>query len=275
MASNLACVGLAVSGAPELGQLIDRVRAAARPVGTFGGVEVFRWHDRSGAGLILGWRAGPRGERPRTDDVIDFLPVFASTSGGLVDDCHLVSGSVASAAIVDADGEQLTAMTFEAEQYRQLEALGRVVAGPARITALGVSVTSHPDAEAFEASPDSLLSPDADPADPPPASYAERGWAWPPRLAAESFISEGAFGNPSDATAHGRLAGTVLRASHRTCELTGQGFTVATVRTVGFDADLCLADTEHPVAPEPGAIISGTVFLTATVDDPALPVASI
>jgi hypothetical protein len=71
-------------------------------------------------------------------------------------------------------------------------------------------------------------------------------------------------------TAHARLAGTVLRASHRSCELTGQGFSVATVRTVGFETDLCLADAEHPATPEPGSIIAGTVFLTALIDSPPL-----
>ena len=224
-------------------------------------------------GLILGLRSESRGGLQ--DDITDFLPVLASTSGGRIEDCQLINGSVATASVVDADGEQLTAMAFEAEQYRQLKAHGRPVSGIAKITALGVSVTIHLDAAAFEASPDSLLSPDADPASPPPASYVERGWSWPPRIAAESFISPGIFGDPAQSTAQARLAGTVLRASHRICELTGQGFTVATVRCVGFDTDLCLADTEHPVTPEPGSIISGTVFLTATIDAAELPMTSI
>ena len=34
-------------------------------------------------------------------------------------------------------------MAFEAEQYRQLHALGRPVSGPAQITALGVAVQVH------------------------------------------------------------------------------------------------------------------------------------
>jgi hypothetical protein len=266
VSSNLACVGLAVADAPELGALIDRARAAARLAGTFDGVEVFRWHDPSGAGLILGLQG---------DEVADLLPVFASTSGCRIAGCHLINRSVASAEIVDDDGEQLTAMTFEAEQYRQLKAHGRPVTGAARITALGVSVAIHAGAEAFAASPSSLLSPGSDPPGPPPASYVERGWAWPPRLAAESFLSSGVFADPADSTAHAQLSGTILRASHRICELTGQGFSVAAVRTVGFDTDLCLADTEHPIPPEPGSILSGTVFLTATIGAAELPVASI
>jgi hypothetical protein len=256
MSSNLACVGLAVDDDQGLGRLVERACTAARPAGTFDGVRVLRWHDPSGAGLVLGLR---------DQEVVDLLPVFASTAGGMVAGCRLVNESVASAAIVDADGEQLTAMAFEAEQYRQIKALGQPLSGHARITALGVSVNVHADAEAFAASPDSLLDPGADPAGPPPPHYAERGWSWPARMAAESFISHGVFGDPAQSTAHARLGGTVLRASHRTCEVTGQGFSVATVRTVGFEADLCLADTEHRT-PQPGSIISGTVYLIAAID---------
>jgi len=60
--------------------------------------------------------------------------------------------SVACAAVVDAGGRQLTAMAFQAEQYRQLRARGKPVSGPARITALGGAVQVHPDADAFAAS---------------------------------------------------------------------------------------------------------------------------
>ncbi len=65
--------------------------------------------------------------------------------------------------MVDAGGRQLTAVAFEAEQYRQLQALGEPVGGPARITALGVDVQGHPDADAFAPSPGSQLDPAADP----------------------------------------------------------------------------------------------------------------
>jgi hypothetical protein len=60
-----------------------------------------------------------------------------------------------------------------------------------------------------------LLVPAADPADDNP-----------PRVAAESFFSSGAFseasGNRPGTTAHARLSGVVLRASRRTCSLTGR-----------------------------------------------------
>ena len=79
-------------------------------------------------------------------------------------------------------------MAFEAEQYRQLQALGEPAGGPARVTAMGVAVQVHPDADAFAASPGSQLDPAADPGQEPPPHYRERGWSWPPRLAAESFM---------------------------------------------------------------------------------------
>jgi hypothetical protein len=257
VSSNLACIGLAVADSRELDHLVEQASATARSAGTFDGVRVMRWQDPSGAALVLGWRAG---------QVADLLPTYASTAGGTVANCILVNESVAAAALVDADGDQLTEMAFEAEQYRQIKTLGQSIAGPARITALGVSVQVHADADTFTASPDSLLDPSADPVEQPPRHYVERGWSWPPRMAPESFISHGVFGDQAERTAHARLSGVALKVSHRTCTLTGQGFSVATVRSVGFEADLCLADAEHPVTPEPGNIVSGTVFLVATLE---------
>ena len=254
--STLACVGLEVTEPGELIRLLQDAGCTAQPAGTFDGVSVMRWQDPSGAALVIGGRDGR---------VEDLVATYASTAGGMLADCRLVSDCLASAAVVDNDGEQLTAMTFEAEQYRQIKAIGQPVAGPARITALGVSVNVHADAAAYSASPDSLAGPLAD-----PGEYLRRGWGTPPRMAAESFISYGAFaqalGNSAPPTAQAWLSGTVLRASHRTCALTGQGFSVATVRTAGFAADVCLPDLDHLVPPEPGNIISGTVFLAAAFE---------
>ncbi len=63
------------------------------------------------------------------------------------------------------------------------------------------------------------------------------------------IFSYGAFGDPGQANAHVRLSGTVLEAKRGVCALTGQPFTVASVRTVGFETDLCLAGNEHPGVP--------------------------
>lgn len=261
MSSNLACIGLPVTGSDELRQVLDRVRPALRPAGTFGGVQVWRWADTSGATLILGVRDG---------ELVDLLPTYVSSPGATFEHCQLLNESVASAAVVDDAGEQLTSMAFEPEQHRQLVEFGRPVGGRAGITALAQSVRVHADADAFSASPDSLLDPAGDPGAPPP-EYVERGWSWPPRIATESFISHGVFGDPADSTARARLSGVVLSGRRRTCALTGEDFSVARVRTVGFEADVCLAAAEHPVTPVPGNVVSGTVFLVARVETSDLP----
>jgi hypothetical protein len=123
---------------------------------------------------------------------------------------------------VDTDGHQLTAMAFEAEQYRQLAALGQPVSGPARITALGIDVAIYPDAEAFAASPASQVHPSPETASPPPPDY---DGPWPPRLGAESFISHAAFAGLPQHQSRARLSGTVLNATRRVSGLTGQSFT--------------------------------------------------
>jgi hypothetical protein len=81
----------------------------------------------------------------------DFATTYIGSSGGLLADCRLIYESVAFANVTDPDGQQLTTMAFEAEQYRQLLALGRRVSGPARITALGIDVTIYPDPAAYAA----------------------------------------------------------------------------------------------------------------------------
>ncbi len=178
MASNLACIGLAVGDAAEFGQLVATIHRSAREADVYDGVHVARWQHDSGAALILGWRSG---------ELLDLIPAYAAARGGLLSGCRLINDSVASAAVVDAGGEQLTAI-----------------------------------------------------------------------------------GDPRQASAHARLSGTVLAAERAVCALTGQPFTIASVRTAGFEADLCLAGSEHPDLPVPGSIISGTVFLSAAIDAPAL-----
>ena len=134
--------------------------------GVFDGVHVGRWEDDSGAALVLGWRSG---------ELLDFIPAYTAGSGGLLADCRLVNDCVAFAKVTDTSGEQLTAMTFAAEQYRELRAHGTPVSGPARITALGTDVQIYPGADAFAASPASQLDPSA--GQEPPPHYRERGWS--------------------------------------------------------------------------------------------------
>jgi hypothetical protein len=257
--SALACVGLSVRDEAELSSLVTSAYRTVRETGVFAGVHVGRWQDASGAVLILGWRSS---------ELVDFVPAYAAASGGLLAECRLINDSVAVAKVIDAGGQQVTAMAFEAEQYRQLDALGRRVSGPARITALGVDVQVDPDADVFAASPGSQLDLSAGPVAGPPPHDRESGWSGPPRLAAESFISYGIFAESAQARPHARLSGTVLDAGRGVCALTGQPFTVAPVRTAGFEADVCLAGSAYPHLPAPGTIISGTVVLSAAIDAP-------
>ena len=90
----------------------------------------------------------------------------------------------------------------------------------------------------------------------------------PTRFAAEAFVSYGLFGTGEEPEPTAFLAGTVLAAESRTHGVTGQVFHVARVRTVGFEATVCLPGSEHPVAPEPGSVVAGTCYLV--VDVPSL-----
>jgi hypothetical protein len=256
VSSALACVGLAVSDEAELDRMLKRVYPNVREVGFFDGVHVGRWQDDSGAALILGLHAL---------ELVDFSPVYSGTSGGLFADCRLLHESIAYAKVVDSYGHQLTAMAFEAEQYRQLRALGQQVSGAARITALGTDVSIYPDEDAYADSPASQIRPSPETAPEPPPHH---DGPWPTRLAAEFFISYGLFADIARNRSRARMSGTVLRAASHVCALTGQPFIAAEVRTAGFTADLCLAAGDHADMPVPGNVISGTVVLSASIDAP-------
>jgi hypothetical protein len=257
VASNLACVGLAVAGVDELRSLVSRVVLFAERIGKADGIDVVRWQDPSGARLVLGLSQG---------DVPDLLPSFAATPSARLASIDYVSPEVANAAVLDDEGEQVTAMTIEFEERRLLRKPPAVTDGIAGVTALGVAVEVFADEEAFAGSPASLVDPDRE-AGEPPAHYVERGRTWPPGMGAESFISYGVFeqGSPS---AHALLSGTVLEADVRTVELTGQRFVHALVRTIGFDAHVCFPAGDTRAAPSPGAIVHGTVYLVGTMARP-------
>jgi hypothetical protein len=259
MTSNMSCVGLRVGEDPaEIGKLL----ASPSPVemlGEWRGTRLARWQDESGARLVISYNYR---------DGVDFLPSFAAASGARLAQVAQLTDDLATADVVDADGDQLTAMTFELEQRLFLSG---PVDGFAGITALGLDVTVHADAAAFAAADASLLNPDADPDSEPPAHFVELGWAWPQRLAAESFMSYGIFAGPDDASAHARLSGVVRHADRRTVAATGQDFTAARVQTVGFEATVCLDATDHPTVPQPGQVIPGTVYLVASLDSLTAP----
>ena len=258
MASNLSCVGLGVHDADELSSLVDHVLPRSVELGRVGDLRVLRWEDPSGARLVLGVTG---------TEVPDLLPSFAGVPRTQLQGLKLVSDEVAIAAVVDDDGEQLTSAAIEVEERRLLPRNG---AGNYRasIVALGVDVQVFATAEGFHESDASLLS-GGDTGSEPPAEYFERGWKWPPRLAASSFISYGVFGDAAGASAHARLSGVVTNAERRLVQETGQAFITAVVSTAGFHVTVCLQD--GMAMPAPGGVIAGTVFLAASLDGLTVP----
>lgn len=240
-------------------RLLHDVGPDSRSLGRVGGVDVRRWEDPSGARLVYDLRRGK---------VTGFLPSFAAVPGARLAGIRFAADEVATAGVIDGDGEQVTGMTLELEQHLLLRTRGAPTSGRAAIVALGVDVAVFDDAAAFEGSPASLMSDkDLDPDD-PPARYIELGLAWPPRMAAESFMSYGMFAPDDEATAHARLAGTVIESDTRTVIQTGQRFVAARVTSVGFEATVCFPAGETTLPPRPGNIIHGTVFLVGDLDLP-------
>jgi len=147
-----------------------------------------------------------------------------------------------------ADGEMLTRLALELEQGPLLGRQSVAEAVQASVIGLGVDVQTFADEDEFGASDASLMGEADDVGEPMPERYAELGITGPLRFGAESFISYGLF-ESTEPTAHAWLAGTVQRSERRRVELTEQSFVVARVRSTGFEADICLADTRRRSAP--------------------------
>jgi hypothetical protein len=235
MATHLACIGLGTGGEQDFQRLVVQTNQDAQRQEVVRGVRVRRWEDGSGAAVVLGWRAG---------QLISFMPALAATSQVRLANCHPVREPVTVADVLDADGAQVNALAAELEQFRQLVAAGQPADGMAKIAAFGLSVKLYDDQTAFRAAPKG------------------RGDATEPA----DFEPFGAFAEPAKAQAHARLTGTVLRAERRFSRLTGHPFTVAITRTADFEVDLCLAGDEHPAVPAPGAIVTGVVSLSISMD---------
>jgi hypothetical protein len=255
MSSTLACAGLPTSD-EQLAALLEQILPETQLLGAVGRNRVVRWEDPSGARLVL---------EVGDDGVVDLLPSFRSGPTVLLGDLESVNRDVVSAWLLDEDGDQLTHACLAIEQ-RRLLSRRTVPRVRASLTALGVEVTIHPDEEAFAASDASLLDPDAPPSQAPP-EYEERGWTWPPRVSATSFFSYGVFAEAPDATPHARLSGPVLRAERRIVQATGKDVVVADVDSVGGRLTVCLEGADHSEVPAPGSILTGTVYLTASLEE--------
>ncbi len=235
MATHLACIGLGTGGEQDFQRLVVQANQDAQQQEVIRGVRVRRWEDGSGAAVVLGWRAG---------QLISFMPALAATSQVRLANCHPVREPVTVADVLDAGGAPVNALAAELEQFRQLVAAGQPVDGMAKIAAFGLSVKLYDDENAFLAAPKGPNDA-TEPAD---------------------FEPFGAFAEPAQAQAHARLTGTVLKAERRFSWLTGHPFTVAITRTAGFEVDLCLAGDEHPTVPAPGAIVTGVVSLSISME---------
>ena len=254
--SNLRCLGLDTESQADLEALVRGVFPATVRVGESDGVVACRWTDDSGARLTLGIR---------DDTVADLVPSYDARPGVRVEGMSLLADEVVAADVVDADGELLTRMACELEQWRCLG--DGAVTGTAAVTAFGIEVSVHADEAAYAASPDSLLTP-GDVARPRPAGLRPEV-GWPMRTASESFVSYGLFSpeGSSEPHAYAQLSGVVLAGSTKLNTRSSDAFHVARVRSVLGELDVCVPVTNQPEMPVPGNVVAGLVYLVASIDE--------
>lgn len=252
MASNLGCIGLQPESDDALLAVLNSVETELRKMAvTDDGTELLQWTDESGARLTLAVRG---------EDIVDLVPSFAGATGVALAGLAR-QGEYVAADVLDDAGELATRLLCELEQSHVLTDDGP--SGAAALTAFGVDVTIHADEAAFAASDDSLLTP-GDVQERPAELPA--GAPWPPRLAPESFYSFGVFAEDTpDAEPYARMSARVVDAQTRTNSRTQQQFHAVQVTCTGMDLVLCLAASDHPAPPEPGNIVSGITYLSASV----------
>ena len=183
--SNLRCLGLDTESQADLEALVRGVFPATVRVGETDGVVACRWTDDSGARLTLGIR---------DDTVADLVPSYDARPGVRVAGMSLLADEIVAADVVDADGELLTRMACELEQWRCLG--DGAVTGTAAVTAFGIEVSVHADETAY---------------------------------AGESFVSYGLFSGEgrSEPHAYAQLSGVVLAGSTKLNTRTSAAFHVA------------------------------------------------
>lgn len=243
MSSTLACVGLDVASAEDLGPLLDATVSRGSRVAVVDGRELWRWQDDSGARLALTLRGS---------DVVHFVPSFAGVAGTRLSAVRRLDSGLADVDVVDDDGEMTTRLAVELEEQEFLHGEMADV-GPSSVVALGVDMAVYQDADAYDNADASLLG----------GSEGDESTETEdrPRFAAESVISYALFAGGGDmAAAH--LAGTVVAASGVRHTHTGQSFTVARVRLLCMELDVCLAGDRAVAA---GNTIAGTAVLVGSV----------
>lgn len=240
MPSTLACIGLDVADLDELNEHLGAM--PVQVVGRTDGIEALRYVDPSGARVVV--------TVDLDGDTLDLVPSYDGRPGARLADVA-AHGPLARADVLDDDDEVVTRLAVDLEQRRHLTG---PVGGPLRasVVAFGLEMSAYADGAAFVASEDSLVG---DPASDEALT----------RLAAESLLSYGLFGDAVTAQPAAFVAGTVLEAATRTHDVTGQTFHVVRLRTVGFTATVCLAGSAHPTAPTLGSVLAGSCYLAADV----------
>jgi hypothetical protein len=234
----LDCLGFGGDPADLISAVLPRVER----LNLAGEDEILAWTDEvSGARLVLGCHGV---------DVQWMWPTLWAATAAALGGLAPLGDDVVSAAVLDETGGRAARLVLRLEEGRTLTPEMCARSWPAAIVALG-PVRVFADVAAFEADPVSIVGDPTSYAAQAPEHFVQRGWAWPPRLAAESLD---AAGGPLPLA---RLTGVVRAVEHRRNGLTGHQFTVARVRTLGLDLDLCLA-ADHPEVVV-GAVVAGTV----------------
>jgi hypothetical protein len=250
MSSTLGCIGMAVDDVDALDALVGRLLPDARVVARAADLQARRWTDPSGASLTLTLQAQDGADADEAGVLVDLVPSYvdAAGAGGVRLGRLVPHGPTLAADLVDADGQLVTRVACDLAQSIVAE-----VSEPrdARITALGLEVAVHEDADAFARSDDSVLG------------TPEPGEA-PQRLATESLVSYGLFGEPDTAEPRAFVSGTVLAAVSQESTV-GQRFHAVRVSTVGGTMTVCLAADEHPEPPPVGSVVAGTCYLVLDV----------
>jgi hypothetical protein len=239
MASNLACIGLAVPVRADFARLVKTTEGDAEPMGRRDGIDIARWEDPSGARVVLAHDG---------DQLTRFQPSFAAEPGAELVSITPVSTTVSRAQVVDASGKLVATVDVEPEQQATVRDLDGVDAAPASLIAFATDVAFFADADAYAASPRSLVDEDR---------RSSR------RYAPVSFEAYGAENEGDEIEAYAHLAGTVRTVDDRRNHLTAQRFLTARVATLGFEVTLCAPLGEDDELPAVGSIAAGTVFLGA------------
>lgn len=256
MPTNFDCVGFRVESGEELYELAKRLLPNSEHLGRGSrGLDAYRWQDSSGARLVFD---------VKRNTVRNALPSFAGGSATQVRYVTRLNDDTSGADVVDDAGETVTRLAVDVEQRALLP--GANVRGTAFLVGLVGHIETFPDAETFANAPASLLG-DPNDAGPPPDHFVEQGWLWPPRMGAESFVSQGMFVPAREAARPiASLNGVVLDADQRVNSLTGLTFVRSRVRTAGFEADVCWPTGESEV-PNAGQVLSATVYMVGSLDD--------